>query len=117
MKKGKRAANSDEAWEIQETFSDRPHGWIQWKGTNVCMDVHCKCGCHSHIDADFAYFFKCPNCKTVYMCNGHIELIQIDKEPENCVVCPDMGEDENYTDINHEEIMPKEIENNKKPSI
>ena len=85
----KKAKNSDEAWNIQETYIGLPHGWIQWKGTDVCMDVYCKCGCHSHIDADFVYFVynvKCPECGTVYMCNGHIELIELNEEPENCVV-------------------------------
>lgn len=24
---------------------DKPHGWIQWKGTDVCVDIYCKCGC------------------------------------------------------------------------
>lgn len=28
-----------------------PTGFIQWKGTDVCMDVYCKCGYHSHIDS------------------------------------------------------------------
>lgn len=71
------AKNSDEAWRIQETYEGKPHGWIQWKGTNVCMDVHCKCGSMFHIDADFAYNVKCPDCDTIYMCNGHIELIEV----------------------------------------
>ncbi len=82
----KKAKNSDEAWKIQETYENKPHGWIQWKGTDVCMDVHCKCGELCHIDADFAYYVKCMKCETVYMCNGHIELIELEDEPENCVV-------------------------------
>lgn len=41
------------------------HGWIQWKGTDVCMDVHCKCGEHSHLDAEFAYYIKCPKCGSI----------------------------------------------------
>ena len=84
--KNKKAKNSKAAWKIQETYKGKPYGWIQWKGTDVCMDVHCKCGHHSHIDAAFAYYVKCPSCGTVYMCNGHIELIEIKEEPENCVI-------------------------------
>ena len=57
-----------------------PHGWIQWKGTDVCMDVHCKCGHHSHIDGDFIYFLECPKCGTVYELNGHIQLIERNRE-------------------------------------
>lgn len=40
----KHAQNFDAAWEIQERYADQPHGWIQWKGTNVCLDYHCVCG-------------------------------------------------------------------------
>lgn len=91
--KNKKAKNSDAAWKLQETFEGHPSGWIQWKGTNVCMDVYCKCGCHSHIDADFAYYFECPKCKTVYMLNGHIELIEIEQKPDSCVICPELDDD------------------------
>lgn len=88
----KKAKTSEDAWKIQETYIGKPHGWIQWKGTDVCMDIHCKCGELSHIDADFAYHVKCPNCGTVYMCNGHIELIELEVEPQNCVVTSDKDE-------------------------
>lgn len=78
------AKNINEAWDLQETFKDnKAVAWIQWKGTDVCMDFHCKCGEHNHIDADFVYSVKCPNCGTCYMCNGHIELIELQEEPEN----------------------------------
>jgi len=90
--KTKIADTADNALEIQETYSGKPHGWIQWKGTNVCMDVYCKCGYHSHIDADFAYNVKCPNCGTIYMCNGHIEIIEIKQEPNTFVVCPELDD-------------------------
>jgi len=79
----KKAKTEKEAWQIQERYSGRPHGWVQWKNTNVCMDVHCKCGHMSHIDEMFVYSIKCPNCGTCYMVNGHIELIEIEEEPEN----------------------------------
>jgi len=82
----KSAKNREEAWYIQDQKENEPHGWIQWKGTDVCMDVYCKCGCHSHIDASFAYNVKCPKCGTVYFCNGHIEFIEIEEEPDTCVV-------------------------------
>jgi phage FluMu protein Com len=81
----KKSKTSEDAWELQAQYKDQPHGWIQWKGTDVCMDVYCKCGEHFHIDADFAYHVKCPECKTVYFCNGHIELIELEVEPDHCV--------------------------------
>ena len=35
----KKALNASEAWEVQETYKGKPHGWVQWKGTDVCMDI------------------------------------------------------------------------------
>lgn len=84
------AKTDKEAWDMQETYKGQPHGWIQWKGTNVCMDIHCKCGGLHHIDADFAYFVQCPSCDTIYMCNGHIELIEVQEKPSSlCIIIPD----------------------------
>lgn len=83
------AKNEDEAFKLQETHKDNPHGWIQWKGTNACMDIYCKCGAHSHVDADFVYNVKCPACGQVYQCSGYIELIALEVQPENCVVTGD----------------------------
>ncbi len=79
----KTAKDHNAAWKIQEMYKGKPHGWIQWKGTDVCMDIHCECGCLSHIDADFLYHVKCPECGNVYSCNGHIELIKLEIEPDN----------------------------------
>lgn len=45
---------------------ERPHAFVQWKGTNVCMDFHCECGAHCHFDGYFAYTVKCPHCGTVW---------------------------------------------------
>jgi len=81
-----KAKNSEEAFRLGEHYKGKPHGWIQWKGTNVCMDIHCKCGEHMHIDADFAYHVKCGACGTVYACNGHIQLIELEETPDSCVV-------------------------------
>jgi len=89
----KKAKNSNEAWEVQH-IPEGSHGWIQWKGTDVCMDCYCKCGQHFHIDSTFAYYVKCPTCKAVYFCNGHIELIELEEEPTSCVVT-----DEDFYDV------------------
>lgn len=53
------------------------HGWIQWKGTNVCMDVHCKCGAHSHVDAEFFYFFECQACGAKYAVGQNVKMIEL----------------------------------------
>ena len=82
----KQATTTEEAWNLQNTREGEPHCWIQWKGTNVCMDFYCECGEQSHVDADFTYHIKCPACSRVYFCNGHIELIALVQEPDTCVV-------------------------------
>lgn len=80
------AEDSDAAWDMQDMQTGKPHGWLQWKGTDVCMDVYCVCGNHTHIDGDFTYHVKCGVCGRVYFCNGHIEFIELKKEPEHCLV-------------------------------
>lgn len=85
MKEGKKAKNRYRAFEIEEKLKDIPHGWIQWKGTDVCMDVHCKCGHLGHVDGDFMYEIQCENCGTKYSLNGHIELVEIE-EAENPLI-------------------------------
>ena len=57
-----------------------PHGWIQWKGTNVCIDLHCKCGYHGHVDTDFFYHYECPKCHTKYAVGQNIKLIELTPE-------------------------------------
>jgi hypothetical protein len=71
---------SSPGWDRQDMMEGKPHGWIQWKGTQVCMDVYCKCGFHGHIDDDFVYNVKCPMCGTTYMCNGHIQLVELTED-------------------------------------
>jgi len=56
------------------------YGWIQWKGTNVCIDLHCKCGYHDHFDGDFFYYFECPKCHRKYAVGQNIKLIELTKE-------------------------------------
>lgn len=73
----KQANTHDEAWDLQDQQEGKPHGWIQWKGTDACMDIHCECGEMSHIDAEFCYYVKCPYCGAIYFCNGHIEFIRM----------------------------------------
>jgi ribosomal protein S27E len=49
----------------------RPEGseadmFIQWKGTEVCMDFRCPCGAEGHVDASFAYYVRCHGCGAIY---------------------------------------------------
>jgi hypothetical protein len=51
---------------IDEGSPADPYAFIQWKGTDVCMDFHCECGAHNHFDGYFAYAVKCPHCGTIW---------------------------------------------------
>lgn len=63
--------------EATKPAEGEPHAWIQWKGTNVCMDVHCSCGAHGHIDADFAYKYRCFACNKLFDVAGYVRLIEV----------------------------------------
>lgn len=60
--------------------SDGPHGWIQWKGTDACVDVHCLCGAHGHIDGDFFYRYQCLACGRKYAVGSIIKLIELTED-------------------------------------
>ena len=65
---------------------DKPYGHLQWKGINVCMDINCICGELTHVDGEFCYHVKCGNCGKIYFCNPYIEFIEVDYEPEYCIL-------------------------------
>jgi hypothetical protein len=54
-------------------YMKRPNAFLQWKGTDVCMDVYCLCGEDFHVDAYFAYAVKCPHCGQVHEMSAMIE--------------------------------------------
>lgn len=56
---------------------NKPYGFIQWKGTKVCMDVHCLCGAHCHIDDDFCYSIQCGRCGQVYDVDFSVQLFAV----------------------------------------
>lgn len=45
--------------------------FIQWKGTDLCIDFQCPCESEEnayagHFDGYFAYYLQCPSCGAVY---------------------------------------------------
>jgi hypothetical protein len=44
----------------------RPDAFIQWKGTDACLDLYCICGEQFHFDGMFAYELTCGNCGQTY---------------------------------------------------
>lgn len=86
--------NHEQFWE-DIAAADRPlgraHGWIQWKGTMVCIDLHCKCGHHGHFDGEFFYFYECPNCKAKYAVGQNVKLIPLTVEQIEYVTTEQSG--------------------------
>ena len=52
------------------------HTFIQWKGTEVCMDFSCECGGGGHFDGMFAYYVRCPDCGKVWTMPHSVSLIE-----------------------------------------
>jgi len=44
----------------------RPDAFIQWKGTDACLDLYCTCGGQFHFDGYFAYELTCGRCGQTY---------------------------------------------------
>ena len=70
------ALNQEEAFKIF-TQHNKYDGFIQWKGTDVCMDFHCECGHHNHYDDYFAYVIKCSECGNLYAPSSNVEMIRV----------------------------------------
>jgi len=66
-------------------FKDKPHGWIQWKGTDACIDLHCACGAHCHFDGDFLYHWECPHCGRMWEMGSHIPMYEVEPERKDWI--------------------------------
>jgi len=74
----------------QEFPFTRPEGsdaemFIQWKGTDLCMDFSCPCGGGGHFDGYFAYHVRCLDCGQVYRMGTQVIARKVD-EPDGAVV-------------------------------
>ena len=72
----------------QETFEPFPgtdaEMFIQWKGTNVCLDFDCPCGTSSHFDGWFAYALRCAACGSIFEMGTQVLARRV--ETHDCVV-------------------------------
>ena len=69
--------------DVYYAHGDAPaHSFIQWKGTDVCLDFHCECGTHAHFDGDFAYVIVCPACGAEWEQPATIPLRRNDRPEE-----------------------------------
>lgn len=40
--------------------------FVQWKGTDACLDLYCACGQNLHFDGYFASELTCGRCMQTY---------------------------------------------------
>lgn len=52
--------------------------FIQWKGTDACLDLHCTCGTDLHFDGDFAYAIRCWKCRAIWEMPTELAVTQVD---------------------------------------
>lgn len=70
----------DAAARAEKVDTDAPHGWIQWKGTDACVDLHCACGTLGHFDGYFGYQFRCKDCDRHYGIGQNVVLAEMTDE-------------------------------------
>jgi hypothetical protein len=66
--------------------------FIQWKGTDVCVDLECECGAYIHFDGLFLYAWRCPRCGAVWVMESTVQM-QKDNDFDG-VIIDDLQEDE-----------------------
>jgi len=54
---------TSDGWTLDKP---EPHIFLQWKGTDACLDLWCDCGFWGHFDGMFAYVLRCPLCRKVW---------------------------------------------------
>lgn len=68
----------------QPVDGDTCEAFIQWKGTDVCLDVYCPCGADVHFDGMFAYAVRCWSCQRVWSLPSM--LILVEGEPSSKII-------------------------------
>lgn len=75
-----------------------PLTFIQWKGTDVCLDFTCECGWGGHFDGYFAYVIKCAGCGRLWEMPCYLAPRLSQRDPEyGGVVEPKADPDESET--------------------
>jgi len=52
--------------------------FVQWKGTNVCLDFTCECGAEGHFDGFFCHALRCPRCERVWKMPSTFDLTLVE---------------------------------------
>lgn len=64
---------------------DGTHAFIQWKGTDVCLDFRCECGAIGHFDGFFAYQLRCGACSRVWDMPHTVGLVPQQRFEYECI--------------------------------
>lgn len=90
-------SNYHDIYAPEQDIAQGPHGWIQWKGTEVCIDLYCDCGHHGHYDGDFAYAIRCSSCDKVWALGQCVKLLPLtDEQVKGYFDIKEMNEDSSY---------------------
>jgi len=66
--------------EQHDSMPNGACGSIQWKGTDVCMDIHCVCGAQAHFDGDFLYYYECAHCGRLFAVGRWVRFVELSGE-------------------------------------
>jgi uncharacterized protein (DUF983 family) len=47
---------------------------IQWKNTDLCIDLFCACGEKTHFDGYFRQMLQCAKCEAVYRLDNEVKF-------------------------------------------
>lgn len=64
----------------EELKAETPYGSLQYKGSDICADLHCSCGFLGHVDGAFCYYYECSQCGKKYALGMNIKLIELTEE-------------------------------------
>lgn len=68
-------------WRQERDFKEEAsetRASMQLKGTDICIDIYCKCGARGHFDGYFLYHFECENCGQVYAVGSSVKMVPVD---------------------------------------
>jgi hypothetical protein len=66
-------------WAGQEIEGSDAEVFIQWKGTDACLDFYCPCGAHVHLDDSSAYSVRCEECNATYDLGTQVRVRRTDE--------------------------------------
>lgn len=64
-----------------EDTPTQPYVFLQWKGTDACLDFFCECGFSGHFDGYFAHYIRCRNCGAIYEMPVYLQPRRVDSAP------------------------------------